>query len=54
VLSFKKFTKTVTKTHRHLGKIDCLMACTACLLCCISTLNGHSKKKREKMPKMWR
>jgi hypothetical protein len=31
--------------HRHLSKIDFLMACTACLVCFISTVNGHSKKR---------
>ncbi len=31
--------------HRHLSNIDCLMACTACLVCFISTVNGRSKKR---------
>jgi hypothetical protein len=31
--------------HRHLSNIDCLMACTACLVCFISTVNGCSKKR---------
>ncbi len=31
--------------HRHLSSIDCLMACTACLVCFISTVNGRNKKK---------
>jgi hypothetical protein len=31
--------------HRHLRKIDLLMACTACLVCLISTVSGCSKKK---------
>ena len=30
--------------NRHLSNIDCLMACTACLVCFISTVNGRSKK----------
>jgi len=33
--------------HRHLRNIDCLMARTACLVCFISTVNGHSKRKRK-------
>ncbi len=31
-------------THRHLRKIGCLMAHTACLVCLISTVSGRSKK----------
>ncbi len=34
--------------HRHLNNIDYLMACTACLVHLISTVIGHSKKKRKK------
>ncbi len=34
--------------HRHLSNIDCLMANTACFVCFISTVNGHSKIKRKK------
>ncbi len=34
--------------HRHLRNIDSLMARSACLVCFISTANGHSKKKTEK------
>jgi hypothetical protein len=30
--------------RRHLSNIDCLMACTACLVCFISTVKGCSKK----------
>jgi hypothetical protein len=37
--------------YRHLSNIDCLTACTACLVCFIGTVNGHTKKKRLKM---WR
>ncbi len=33
--------------HRHLRIIDCLTARTACLVCFICTVNGHSKKKKE-------
>jgi hypothetical protein len=32
-------------SHRHLSNIDCLMVSTACLVCFISTVNGHSKKE---------
>ena len=31
--------------HRHLRNIDCLMACTACLVCFSSSVNGCSKRK---------
>ncbi len=34
--------------HRDLNNIDCLMISTACLVCFISTVNGHSKKKIKK------
>jgi hypothetical protein len=34
--------------HRHLSNIDCLLAHAACLVCFISTVNGHTKKKRKK------
>jgi hypothetical protein len=37
------------ENHRHLRKIDGLMACTACQVCLISTVNGHSKKKRKRL-----
>jgi hypothetical protein len=30
----------VSKTHRHLSNIDCLMACTACLVCFFVIFNG--------------
>ncbi len=36
---------SVSDNHRHLSNIDCLMACTACLVCFISTVNGCSKIK---------
>ena len=36
------------QNHRHLSNIDCLMAHTACLVCFISNVNGHSKKNRKK------
>ncbi len=42
-----KCTKLTPVDHRHLSNIDCLMACTACLVCFISTVNGRSKKKRK-------
>ncbi len=35
----------VSHSHRHLSNIDCLTAHPACLVCFISTVNGHSKKK---------
>jgi hypothetical protein len=35
-----------TNKHRHLSNIDCLKARTACLVCFISTVNGHCKKKK--------
>jgi hypothetical protein len=38
--------------HRYLRNIECLMAHTACLVCFISTVNGHSKKKGKRL-KMW-
>jgi hypothetical protein len=39
-------------SHRHLSNIDCLTACTACLVCFNSTVKGHSKKKRNKAKNM--
>ncbi len=33
--------------HRHQSNIDCLMACTTCLVCFISTVNGRNKKKKK-------
>ncbi len=36
-----------SSNHRHLSNIDRLMARTACLVCFISTVNDHSKKKRK-------
>jgi hypothetical protein len=42
----------VTADHRHLRTIDCLTVRTTCLVCFISTVNGHSKKKKEKKPIM--
>jgi hypothetical protein len=35
------------QNHRHLNNIDCLMACTACLVCFSSSVNGRSKRKRK-------
>jgi hypothetical protein len=32
-------------SHRHLSNIDCLMVCTVCLVCFISTVNGWSQKR---------
>ncbi len=42
----------LTLNHRHLSNIDCLTARTACLVCFISTVNGHSMKKGKKA-KVW-
>jgi hypothetical protein len=39
--------------HRHLSNIDSLTAHTASLVGFISTVNGHSKKKKKKRLKMW-
>jgi hypothetical protein len=41
----------VDKTYQiisHLRNIDCLMAHTACLVCFISTVNSHSKKRKKR------
>ncbi len=40
------------KTIDILEYIDCLMACTACLVCFISTVNGHCNKKRKEKKKI--
>ena len=34
------------KRHRHLSSIDCLQVRTTCLVCFISTVNGHCQKKK--------
>jgi hypothetical protein len=34
--------------HRHLSNIDCLMACTACLVCFIRTVMAVAKIKEKK------
>jgi hypothetical protein len=39
----KKVNKAAELTHRHLRKIDRLIACLVCL---ISTVSGHSKKSQ--------
>ncbi len=44
----------ISYLHRHLSNIDCLMAHTACLVCFISTVNEHSKKKLKMPWKIWR
>jgi hypothetical protein len=36
-----------SSNHRHLSNIDCLMVCTACLVCFICTVYGCSKKYEE-------
>ncbi len=39
-------------SHKHLSNIDCLNMCTACLVCFISTVNGHRNKEKKK--KTWK
>ncbi len=34
--------------HRHLSNIDRLMARNACLVCFISIVNGHCKKRKRR------
>jgi hypothetical protein len=34
----------LSNTHRHLSNEDCLKEHTACLVCFISTVNGHHQK----------
>ncbi len=46
---FTFFNGRLKLTHRHLSNIDCLMACTACFVCFISTANGCSKKKENSL-----
>jgi hypothetical protein len=38
--------------HKHLSNIDCLTACTACLVCFHVLLMATARKK-EKKAKMW-
>jgi hypothetical protein len=40
--------KAISQGHRRLSIIDCLLAPTTCLVCFISIVNGHSKKKDKK------
>jgi hypothetical protein len=40
--------KNVMLSHRHQCNVDCLKARAACLVCFISTVNGHHKKKRKR------
>jgi hypothetical protein len=37
-----------TIAHKHLRNIDCLTVHTACLVCFIITVNGHSKTKKKR------
>ncbi len=37
------FVEHVSQAHRHLRNIDWLMACTACLICLVSTVSGCLK-----------
>ncbi len=48
VHEYSQCVEHLSQTHRYLSNIDCLMSHTACLVCFISTVNGHSKKKRKK------
>jgi hypothetical protein len=34
--------------HRHLRNIDCLTACTTCLVCFGSSVNRRKKRKRKR------
>jgi len=43
--AFSQHLSRLDSNHRHLSDIDCSMACTACLVCFISTVNGCSKKR---------
>jgi hypothetical protein len=54
-LKVDNFTQTIFRlslvrccSHRHLGSIDGLTVHTACLVCCSSSVNGHSKRKRKR------
>ena len=44
--------KKMAKLHRHLSNIDCLKARTACLVCFISTVNGHCKKRKRSLERL--
>ncbi len=46
-----KETLAATQTSKN---IDCLMACTACLVCFISSVNGRSNKKRKEEAYPWK
>jgi hypothetical protein len=46
--ALKKCSNCLNTKHRHLSNIDCLTMRTACIVCFISTDNGHSKKKSKK------
>jgi hypothetical protein len=48
-LVFPALTKW--KAQRHL-RIDCLMPHATCLVCFISTVNGHCNKKRKEKKKL--
>jgi hypothetical protein len=45
---FSRFGIYMCLNHRHLSNIDCLVACTAFLVCLISIVNSHSKKEEKK------
>jgi hypothetical protein len=44
----------LSKDHRHLSNIDCIMMYTTCLVCFISTVNGRSKKDKKEAYLDWR
>jgi hypothetical protein len=46
--TLKNGNNCLNTNYRHLSNIDCLTVRTACLVCFISTVNGHSKKERKK------
>ncbi len=48
LFSMFMFSCRLSLTHRHLRNIGCLMAHTTCLVCFISTVNGHSKKRKKR------
>ncbi len=48
-LKIENYVAMLPCCHRHLRiYIDCLMVHTPCLVCFISTVNGHCNKKKKK------
>ncbi len=41
--------KIILYNHRHLSNIDWFIMCTACLVCLISTVNGHNKNQKRSL-----